>query len=309
VLSRAEERGLTLSSAGLVRGGETLDTPTEQDVLSVLEMEFVPAPYREAEHLTRGTHDLPREEDLVTVADVRGMLHVHSLWSDGTVTVREMAEEALRLGHAYLGTGDHSRLAAYANGMSVERLLAHVREVRELRAAGLPVLAGAEVDILDDGALDYPDDVLAELDYVVASVHSGFHLDSERQTERLVRAVTHPLVTILGHPTGRLMLRRPSYPVDLERVLEAASAAGTVVEINANAYRLDLDWRVALRWRDRLTFAINTDAHVLSGLRDTRFGVMTARKAGLTARHVVNCLSLEDFEAFVKRQRAARAGA
>ncbi|WP_045233920.1 PHP domain-containing protein, partial [Deinococcus pimensis] len=283
--------------------------PTEADVAAALGLPLVPAPYREAEHLARGTEDLPPEDELVTVGDIRGMLHVHSLWSDGTATVREMTEEALRLGHAYLGTGDHSRLAAYANGMSVERLLAHVREVRELRAAGLPVLAGAEVDILEDGALDYPDDVLAELDYVVASVHSHFNLDAARQTERLVRAVTHPLITILGHPTGRLMLRRPPYALDLDAVLEAASGAGTVVEINANAYRLDLDWRVALRWRDRLRFAIDTDAHVLAGLRDTRFGVLVARKAGLTPAHVVNCLSLEDFEAFVKRQREARRGA
>lgn len=166
--------------------------------------------------------------------------------------------------------------------MSIERLRAHIREVRELQRAGLPVIAGSEVDILEDGSLDYPDEELAGLDYVVASVHSLFTLDRERQTERLINAASHPLVTILGHPTGRLELRRPGYALDLDAVLAACEANGTVVEINANAYRLDLDWRVALRWRDRLTFAINTDAHVLSGLTDTRFGVLVARKAGLT---------------------------
>lgn len=306
VLTKVTEQGLQLSGAGLVRDGEVLDTPTEADVLRQVGVPYVAAPYREAEHLERGTDDLPPEDDLIRVEHVRGLLHTHSVWSDGTATVREMTEEALRLGYGYLGTGDHSRIAAYANGMSIERLQAHVREVRELRAAGLPVLAGAEVDILEDGSLDYPDDVLAELDYVVASVHSYFQLDAARQTERLVRAVSHPLVTILGHPTGRLLLRRKSYAVDLDAVLEAASGAGTVVEINANAYRLDLDWRDVLRWRDRLRFAINTDAHVLAGLNDVRYGVMVARKAGLTPAHVVNCLELDAFEAFVAGQRQRR---
>jgi DNA polymerase (family 10) len=167
-------------------------------------------------------------------------------------------------------------------------------------------VAGAEVDILEDGTLDYPDDVLAELDYVVASVHSHFTLSEARQTERLVRAASHPLVTVLGHPTGRLLLRRPPYALNVDAVLEACAERGTAVEINANAYRLDLDWRDALRWRDRLTFAINTDAHTLSGLRDARYGVAVARKAGLTPEHVLNTLDQRAFLAWVQAQRAAR---
>ena len=240
------------------------------------------------------------------MADLRGMIHTHSVWSDGTTSIAEMAAEALRLGHEFLGTGDHSRAAYYANGLSIERLQAQLKEVRELQAAGVPLVAGAEVDILEDGTLDYPDDVLAELDYVVASVHSHFTLESAKQTERLVRAASHPLVTVLGHPTGRLLLRRGSYALDLDAVMAACAAQGTVVEINANAARLDVDWRVALRWRDRVKFAINTDAHVLGGLQDARYGVLVARKAGLTPAHVVNTLSRGDFLEFVARQRAAR---
>ncbi|WP_216327276.1 DNA polymerase/3'-5' exonuclease PolX [Deinococcus aestuarii] len=303
--AEARARGFDLSGRGLRRGGEVIPTPTEQDVARELGLPLRPAEYREPEH-DGIWESLPHPDELVTEADLRGMLHTHSVWSDGAATVREMAEETVRLGHAFLGTGDHSRAAHYANGMSIERLRAHIREVRELRRAGLPVIAGSEVDILEGGSLDYPDEELAELDYVVASVHSLFTLDRERQTERLIKAASHPLVTILGHPTGRLLLRRPGYALDLGAVLAACERNGTVVEINANAYRLDLDWREALRWRDRLTFAINTDAHVPGGLTDTRFGVLVARKAGLTPERVVNTLGQEDFLEFVRRQRAGR---
>ncbi|ACO45560.1 DNA polymerase/3'-5' exonuclease PolX [Deinococcus deserti] len=305
VEGRAQAQKLTLSREGLHRGATLLPTPTEADVLRALELPYRPAEYREPEHDSIW-ESLPTPEKLVTVADLRGMLHTHSVWSDGAATIAHMAEEALRLGHEFLGTGDHSRAAHYANGLSIERLRAQLREVRELQAAGLPVVAGAEVDILEDGSLDYPDDILAELDYVVASVHSHFTLDAARQTDRLVRAASHPLITILGHPTGRLLLRRPGYAMDLDAVLEACEVAGTVVEINANAYRLDLDWRDVLRWRGRLTFAVNTDAHVPAGLADTRYGVAVARKAGLTPAQVVNTLSRTEFLTFVQRQRAGR---
>lgn len=308
VLGQAEARGFELSSLGLRRGDATLPTPSETDVLAHLALPFTLPEYREAEHLARGLAGLPGAKELLRTEDILGLLHTHSVWSDGAASVEDMAREALRVAgeKAYLGTGDHSQSAFYAGGMSLERLRAQVREVRGLQAAGLPLLAGAEVDILEDGSLDYPDEELASLDYVVASVHSYFNLEAARQTERLVRAATHPLVTILGHPTGRLLLRRPSYALDLDAVLQAAAARGTVVEINANAYRLDLDWRDALRWRGKVKFAVNTDAHVLAGLHDSRFGVMVARKAGLTKADVVNCLSREDFLAFVQGQRAAR---
>lgn len=301
----AKARGYDLSGRGLKRGSDFLPTPTEEDVARELGLPLRPAEYREPEH-DAVWETLPPPEALVTVADLRGMLHTHSTWSDGAASLPEMVAETQRLGHSYLGTGDHSRAAHYANGLSLERLRAYVREIRELQRAGLPILAGAEVDILADGSLDYPDEDLLTLDYVVASVHSLFTLDPARQTERLVRAASHPLVTILGHPTGKLLLRRPGYALDLDAVLAACEANGTVVEINANAYRLDLDWRDALRWRSRLTFAVNTDAHVPAGLGDTRYGVAMARKAGLTPGQVVNTLEQGDFLDFVGRQRAAR---
>ncbi|MFC4454621.1 helix-hairpin-helix domain-containing protein [Deinococcus sonorensis] len=304
--ARADELGLHLSGRGLRRGEERLSTPQELDVLEALGWPAVPPEYREAEHLAYGLERLPATSELIQPRDILGMLHTHSTWSDGAVSIEGMAREALRLGHQYLGTADHSGAAYYANGLDAARLRAQLREVRELQGAGIPLVAGSEVDILEDGSLDYPDELLAELDYVVASVHSLFTLDSARQTERLVRAASHPLVTVLGHPTGRLLLRRPGYALDLEAVLEACAERGTVVEINASPYRLDLDWRVALRWRDRLKFAINTDAHSLGGLQDTRYGVMVARKAGLTPTQVVNTMTQGEFMTFVAQQRAAR---
>ncbi len=307
--AEAKARGFDLSGRGLIRDGVMIPTPNEQDVTDALSLPLRPVEYREPEH-DGLWQTLPPPEELVTVGDLRGLLHTHSVWSDGAATVREMVGAVVGLGQGrgghYLGTGDHSRAAHYANGLSIERLHAYIAEIRALQAEGLPVLAGVEVDILDDGALDYPDEELSQLDYVVASVHSLFTLDAVRQTERLVRAVSHPLITVLGHPTGRLLLRRPGYAFDLEAVLAACEANGTVVEINANAARLDLDWRDALRWRERLTFAINTDAHVPGGLSDTRFGVAVARKAGLRPDQVINTLGQTEFLAFVKQQRAAR---
>ena len=315
VRARATERGMNISGRGLKRGTERLNTPTELDALRELGLEYIPPEYRENEHLELGLGmnmaGLPAESELITVQNLRGLLHTHSTWSDGAASIAEMATEAGRLdfagdGQSYLGTGDHSGAAHYANGLDAARLRQQLKEVRELQRAGLPLIAGAEVDILDDGSLDYPGDLLAELDYVVASVHSGFTLSSERQTERLIRAASHPLITILGHPTGRLLLRRPGYPLDLEAVLAACEANGTVVEINASPYRLDVDWRIALRWRNRLTFAINTDAHSPGGLQDVGSGVTVARKAALTPAQIVNTLTRSQMLEFVKTQRAAR---
>lgn len=308
--SWAGERGLSLSSAGLVRGnGELAAEGDERAVLEALGLPWLPPEYREPEHRDFWLNPaaLPGEAELISTSDIRGLLHTHSSWSDGASSLREMAEAAQRLGpDCYLGTGDHSRSAFYANGLSIERLRAYVQEIRALQAEGLPILAGAEVDILEDGSLDFPDEELAQLDYVVASVHSRFELSREAQTARLVRAASHPLITILGHPTGRLLLQRPSYALDIDAVLAACEANATVVEINASPHRLDLDWREALRWRGRLSFAIDTDAHTPGGLGVLKYGVGVARKAGLRPDDVVNSLSRADFLDFVRRQRAGR---
>jgi DNA polymerase (family X) len=311
--NRALERGLELTLSGLSQNGILLPCSSESEVLAALELPDIPLPYREKEHLELGLEfikSLPPLEELITVHDIRAMIHVHSHYSDGVPTVRQLAEAIqnrdtplpsypLTLSPSFLGMGDHSVSAFYANGLSADRLRQQMLEIDALRQEGFRILKGAEVDILKDGTLDYPDDLLLELDYVVASVHSHFTLSFEDQTQRLVRAASHPLVTVLGHPTGRLLLRRPSYGFDMDAVLEAAATHHTAIEINANPNRLDLDWRMVLKWRDQLKFAINTDAHVLAGLGDLEYGVRVAQKAGLTPRHVINCL---EYEAFLQKR-------
>ncbi len=304
--AQAEQVGLALSEGGLVRGAELLITPTQSDFWAALRQAERPAEYREAEHDGLWPA-LPHASELIQVSDILGFIHTHSTYSDGAASLSDMARAAAQQGQGcYLGIADHSQAAHYAHGLTPERLRTQLREVAELRRAGLNILAGSEVDILEDGRLDFDDDLLADLDYVVASVHSHFGLSQAAQTERLVRAVSHPLITVLGHPTGRLLLRRAGYDLDLNAVLHACAAHATAVEINANPQRLDLDWRWALAWRGKVKFAINTDAHTTGGLSDIRYGVLTARKAGLTPSDIINTLSQGEFLAFIAEQRQAR---
>jgi len=204
-----------------------------------------------------------------------------------------MVAAAQARSYRYLATADHSRSSAYANGLSVERVVAQAQEIeavrQELADSSFELLHGMEVDILPDGSLDYPEEVLAQLDYTVVSVHQSFRLSRQQQTERIVRAVQHPQAKILGHATGRLLLRRPGYEVDLEAVIAACAEAGTVLELNANPHRLDLDWEWVARAKAAgCRFAINPDAHTIQGCDDVRYGVLQARKAGLQATDVVN---------------------
>lgn len=234
--------------------------------------------------------------DLVEVSDLKGILHVHTTYSDGNHSIKEMAEAAMDLGFEYLGITDHSRAAAYAGGLSIERLELQAEEIKALNKEldNFHILHGIESDILKDGALDYPDDVLDKLDFVIASVHSIFRMDRETMTERIITAVRHPATRILGHPTGRLLLGREAYDVDLEAVLEACREHGVMVEINANPHRLDLDWRWLEKCRElNILVPINPDAHRIETLGDVRYGIGIARKGWLEARHVANCLPLD----------------
>lgn len=294
--AQAVRSGLELTPSGLFRGAARLPTPTEGDLFAQLELPDVPPERREG--------GLVGQEALVDVHDIRGLIHNHSTWSDGAASLREMVAAARSLGYRYLAMADHSRTSYYANGLSLQRVAQQAEEVAQIRGelaaegADFGLLHGLEVDILPDGSLDYPDEVLAGLDYTVVSVHQQFTLDSAKQTERLIRAVQHPHASILGHLTGRLLLRRPSYEVDVEAVLEACAAAGTVVEINANPRRLDLDWRWVVRAKALgCRFSVDPDAHHTDGYHDVRYGVLMARKAGLGAHDVIN--TAEDAEAFL----------
>ena len=304
VKARAVEKGIDFSSRGLFKDDVLIPTPTELDAFQTLDLEYRIPEWREAEHLSRT--DLPNPENLVRLEQMRGMLHVHSNWSDGAASLRDMALGAKARGAKYLGICDHSKTAIYAGGLDETRVRAQWREIDALNSEleDFRILKGIESDILSDGSLDYDDEFLAEFDFVVASIHSSFGMPEAQQTARLVRAVSNPFTTILGHPTGRLLLRRPPYKFDHQAVLEAATQHKTIIEINASPYRLDLDWREVLNARaSGLKFAINTDAHRVGGFDDLEYGIKIARKAALETSMVVNTLEMQDFLNLARAKR------
>jgi DNA polymerase (family 10) len=308
--ARAAEQGLALSADGL----ETVQTPTEQALYEALGLAWVPPELREGwgevEAAAAGT--LPR---LVEPGDLRGTFHCHTTYSDGKATLAEMAEGARARGWRYLGIADHSQAASYAGGLTTSAVAKQQREIEAWnRAHGgagkkrFRLFSGTEADILADGTLDYPDETLASFDYVVGSIHSAFQRGEREQTDRLIRAVRNPRLTILGHATGRLLLGRSGYPVDVRAVIDAAAEHGVAVEINADPARLDVDWRHARYAAERgVLVPINPDAHSVGGLDNVRWGVNVARKAWLGARGVLNTWLLEEVEDYFAQRKQARA--
>lgn len=309
---RARALGLELRESGLFASEkEPVDGGlTESEIYARLGLPWIPPELREDS--ASGFPELAGlAAGLVELADLRGTFHVHTTWSDGIASVGEMASAAGRLGWEYLGIADHSRAAAYAGGLDGERVRRQWREIDDWNAAGRGprLFKGTECDILADGALDFDDELLAGFDFVVASIHSRFSLSREAMTARIVRAVSHPHVTFLGHPTGRLLLVREPYELDLDAVLAAAARNGVIVELNANPHRLDLDWR-ALRGqfsRGALT-SIHPDAHSPQGLSDVRWGIDMARKAGASKRDVFNTRPLAEVEQSLRARRERALG-
>lgn len=286
---------------------EALAADGEEALYAALDLTPVPPEMRE----DRGEVELAagrRRFRLVERSDLRGVVHCHTDWSDGRATIREMAESARELGYAYLALCDHSRSSRIAGGLSIDRLGRQIEEIRRVDAdlEGIAVLAGSEVDILPDGTLDYPDEVLAGLDVVVGSIHSAFRRPREEQTARLVRAFENRWFDVLGHPTGRLLLRRDGVPLDMERVLDAAAEHGVAIEINGNPRRLDLDWRWVAEAADRgILLSLNPDAHGPETIEPHHaFAVEVARKAGLAPEHVLNTREPDEFRASLRRNRA-----
>lgn len=302
----AADKGRTLDAQGLRRGDAVIAAATEEDIYAALGLPPIPPELREgADEIALAlAGKLPA---LVSDDDIRGILHAHTDRSDGADTLEEMAAATRHKGYAYFGVADHSKSAHYAGGMSVDDIAAQRTEIDRLnrRYRGrFRIFKGIESDILSDGSLDYPDDVLATFDFVVASVHSRFKLDRNTQTERIVRAVANPYTTILGHMTGRQLIRRPGYDVDVEKILAACAEHGVAVEINANPWRLDLDWR----WHRKAlelgcTMSINPDAHSTAEIALTHWGVEMARKGGVGKSRVLNCLSLDKFREYLEARR------
>lgn len=268
------------------------DFETEADMARAADVPLLPPECRDLERFwTAGA-----PPDLITFENLCGVLHCHSTYSDGRASLRDMVSHAASLGLTYFGVCDHSRSAAYAGGLSVERVQKQHEEILRLNeefAGRIRIFKGIESDILGDGSLDYPDAVLASFDFVVASVHSGLDMDIQAATERVCRAIRNRYTTILGHATGRLLLERQGFPLDWEAVVAAAKEAGVVIELNANPRRLDVDWRnLPLLFEAGVPVAINPDAHTTSGLEDLRHGVAVARKAGARPAQVLNCMEV-----------------
>jgi DNA polymerase (family 10) len=301
---RAVKMGINISEYGLAEEGTGNYVPvaTEEELYGRLGLPYIPPELREdtgeIEAAERG--ELP---DLIEVEDVRGDLHVHTNWSDGKGTIETMAEAAIELGYEYLVFCDHSQSLRVANGLSPERLRAKIEAVRKADASygEIHLLCGSEVDLLRDGSLDYEDALLAELDFVVASVHTSFNLGEEAMTERIIRAMNNPHVRTIGHPTGRLLNRRDPYEVDVSRLIREAAATNTALEHNAYVDRLDLSvpyMREAINAGVRIT--IDTDAHDERALSFAKFGVSQARRAWVEKHSVINCLPWSEFEEYLK---------
>ena len=311
---RALDRGLSLNEYGFKpaqEGGsmpeEAAEIYEEKEIYRLLGLDYIEPELREnsGEFTAAEKGRLPK---LIELENLRGVFHNHTTASDGKATLREMAEAAMELGLQYLGIADHSKSSFVANGLDERRLRAQLAEIRKLNEeyeGDFRIFTGSEVDILKDGSLDFSDELLSELDYCVASVHNVFNLPEAEMTARIIRAIENPHVTMLGHVTGRLLAQRPAYAVNIPAIIDAAAATGTIIELNASAWRLDMDWRW---WRlaveKGVKCSINPDAHSTRGLQDVLFGVRAARKGWLTRKDVINCLPLGEVEKALRSKRA-----
>ncbi len=304
----AQRKELKVSEYGVFneKTNQRVAGRTEEEVYGAVGLPFIPPELREdggeIEAALEG-----RLPTLVTVEDIRGDLQMHTTWSDGSHSLSDLAVGVRAKGYQYMAVTDHSKSTTVAGGMKEEQVLEMIAEVRALnkKMKDFRILAGCEVDIKGDGTLDFPDEILRQLDLVLVSVHSRFKMSREEMTARIVRAVQHPLVHLLGHPTGRLIGERSAYEVDMEAVLAAARTAGTAVEINASPSRLDLNDLHARRARELgIAIAIDTDAHTIDQLDYMRFGVSVARRGWLTPRDVLNALPEKQFITWLEQKRS-----
>jgi DNA polymerase (family 10) len=278
---------------------------SEADFFEVNSLQFIPAALREGfgEVALAKAHLIPK---LVEESDLKGILHNHSTYSDGKHSLRQMAEHCKALGFEYLGISDHSRTASYAGGLEIEKVLKQHAEIEALNFELAPfrIFKGIESDILADGKLDYPAEILEKFDFIVASIHSILNMDIRKATNRLITAIENPFTTILGHPTGRLLLRREGYPIDHKAIIQACAANDVVIEINANPWRLDLDWRWVRYAMDQgVKLSINPDAHEMDGYDDMKYGVLIGKKGGLTADMTLNTLSGQEIATYFQQRK------
>lgn len=303
--SLAQDHGLKLNEYGLfaVKGERRVACKDEAEIFEKLGLAYIPPEIREGtkEIEAARQNKLPK---LIEEKDIRGVFHCHSTFSDGTASVEQMALGAKALGFEFLGMADHSQVAQYAGGLTLEKIKKQFAEIDTLnkKLKGFHIFKGMEADILPDGEVDMGDKVLSGFDYIVASVHSKFNMPKEEMTKRIIKAVKNKYVRILGHMTGRLLLQRESYPIDVAQIIEACADYGVAIEINANPMRMDIDWRnIPYAREKKVMLVINPDAHSVDGIRHFRYGVGIARKGWLTAKEVLNTRGTQEILKWLNR--------
>lgn len=313
---RARERGMSLNEYGLFKLNsdketdfdQPVKTESESDIYQKLDLNFIPPEHREdkGEFKFYAEHE---KMDLVQPDDIKGVVHAHSTWSDGKYTIKQMAEACIERGYEYLAISDHSQTAAYAGGLSADQVKEQWNEIDLLNESfksdgiNFTIFKSMESDILSDGSLDYPDEILEGFDFVIASVHSGLEMQLDKMMARLEAAIKNPFTRIIGHPTGRLLLKREESKLDINRLIELAAEHNTAIEINASPWRLDLDWRYGNKAKEAgLMTSINPDAHSVAGIDDIQYGVRIAQKAKFEPARVLNTMNTEDFKTWVSKR-------
>lgn len=285
-----------------------MDFFSEISIFEKKNISFIPAPFREnPEAIVKAAENkLPA---FIQTKDIKGIIHSHSTWSDGVHSIEQMALAAIEKEYEYLVISDHSKSAFYANGLQIDRIKAQHREIDALnkKLAPFVIFKSVESDILNDGSLDYPDDILESFDLVIASIHSNLKMTEEKAMMRLLNAINNPYTSILGHPTGRLLLSRKGYPVNHEEIIAACASNNVVIELNAHPRRLDMDWRwIPPALENDVLISINPDAHAVEGFDDCRYGVLVAQKAGLSAAQNLSSFDLSEMMEFISYQQAKR---
>jgi DNA polymerase (family 10) len=283
---------------------EQEEIASEEEIFEAMDLQYIEPELRELPGIIETARN-GKILKLIELKDLKGVLHNHSKYSDGMHTLEEMALHCKNMGYEYFGICDHSQSAFYADGLKPERVLDQQEEIDRLnlKLAPFKIFKGIESDILNDGRLDYEEDILKTFDFIVASVHSNLKMSEDKATQRLLKAIENPYTTILGHPTGRLLLARPGYPIDHKKIIDACAANNVIIELNAHPYRLDIDWRwIPYCMEKGVKISINPDAHQREGLSDMRYGVNSARKGMLDKAHCFNALNLEEISLYFKKR-------
>jgi len=302
---RAKDMGLKMNEYGLFRGEKNIKCKDEEELFAALKMQFIEPELREnmGEIQAAEKNELPQ---LVEEKDIQGIFHVHTNFSDGGESLESMARAAKKMGFAYIGISDHSVSAAYAGGLKIDDIKKQHELIHNLNEKLKPfyIFKGIESDILPDGSLDYDDQTLARFDFVIAAVHSNFNLPANEMTARIKKALQNKYTTMLAHPTGRLLLSRDPYALNIEEIIDAAAKFGKAIELNANAHRLDLDWRHCIYAKKKgVKIAINPDAHQIAGLLDIGFGIKIARKGWLSREDCLNCMGVEEMKKYLNKKK------